>query len=333
MKYTFNDLFNDISFLYQAVNEQPFDKVVLPKEFKEFGDLMEQVFEQKFISYKDVDPYGYKQSNKVGVAFSGGKDSTALAVHLKDAGCKVVLYHFTGVNKAYPDERKYAANFAAKYGFDFRVVKVGVPVSKGTYAENVVKNNLIMAQILADGMFTGIVNTGLGCAYMSRDILPNYGFSDSNQNLASFGRGVEALFGNRVYVEEIATEGSAYKSLVDRNIDFADLVSCMMPVRYRGKLRKNNLAKNLILRPGGCGQCYKCAIDYFYLVELGAMTGSPESDKHYISVLFKQWDHMFEVRPNTVRNMFDSLMCTKTVNVPNMLKRFESQGVNIDEEV
>lgn len=332
-QYTVDSLYNDMMSLYKAVNDVPFSEVILPIQLKEFGDLLEDVFKQKFISYREVTPLKLWSSNKVGVSFSGGKDSAALAFHLRNKGYSVTLYHVANMNRAYPDERKYCDAFARKYGFPLFVIPSPVTVKKGAYIENVVKNNLLIAQCLQRGMLLSVPNVGLGCAFLTREMLSDFGFSDSNQNLGSFSRGVELLFGNRVFVEEIESEGLSYKTLLNSGVDFSDIVSCMMPIRYRGRLRKNNLEKGLTIRPDGCGQCYKCAMDYYYLESAGVLKYDSRTYAHYADVLVKQWDRSFVVKPKNLREYFPHFLSSKYIDMERVFRLLQESGVDIDAEI
>jgi hypothetical protein len=198
-------------------------------------------------------------------------------------------------------------------------------VQKGSYVENPVKNNLLIAYMMTGSLFVTPYSVGLGCASEADEDIVDFGFSDSANNLQPFARGVKALFDVDVHVDKVPTEGMSYKICVDNNIDFGDIISCMMPVRYRGKLRQNNLSKGLQIRPGGCGQCYKCGYDYFYLTELGYMSADSKSDEHYIEVMRKHWDHYTNTEPITVEDTIVAMLYGERrdiLDIESIKKRF-----------
>lgn len=324
--YSIYNFCEDIQILYSNVNVFPFRKTTLPIQMKKYGDLLESFFKLKFIEYKEVIPEKLEYNKNVAVAFSGGKDSAALSIHLKQKENTVTLMHFTGMNKAYPDEAKVAEQFACKYGFNFKKLRSEVKVEKGTFIENIAKNQLLIAECLKAGYNFEIYNVGLGCASLNTELLINFGFSDSQQSLRTFADGIESLFGNKIYVSEIESEGQSYKILIDNNISFKDIVSCMIPLRYRGNLRKKNSEKGMYIRPDGCGQCYKCAGDYYYLGNYDKI-----SDIHYLNVLKKHWEHFIRIKPKNVKELIYAMLNDKYVNVDSILNRYMSYNINIEE--
>ena len=79
---------------------------------------------------------------EITVCLSGGKDSAAVAYYYKQKGYKVHLYHATGVNKAYGDEKKAAQRIADYLGCDLFIDKIRL---EGThrFIEHPLKNYVI----------------------------------------------------------------------------------------------------------------------------------------------------------------------------------------------
>ena len=82
------------------------------------------------------------KTNNVVVCFSGGKDSTALAVKLKQEGKNVFLYFLKGINKSYSDEYIRASNIASLLNLPLFIDEVHLS-GKNMFKENPVKNQVI----------------------------------------------------------------------------------------------------------------------------------------------------------------------------------------------
>ena len=104
----------------------------------------------------------YKQYKEQGmafaVAFSGGKDSVATAIKLKDDGRDVRLFYVSGINKAYPDEMTHAIQIAEQLDLPLHVAYVKQH-GKTVFKESPVKN-----QIIASMALDYAINNNLGCS-------------------------------------------------------------------------------------------------------------------------------------------------------------------------
>jgi hypothetical protein len=320
--YSAQALYYDISCLYDNVNDFPFKKTRLPEDLIEFGTVLEKTFGVSFIEWYDAQKFKMTEdNNNVIVAFSGGKDSAALATKLRNNGYNVFLAYIQGINKAYPDEKSVAMKFAEKYKYPFLHLAVDVKVRKGSYAENIVKNNLIIAKCLQYGQAIGIKKVGLGCAVLTSNVPTSFGFSDGAENLQSFAKGVQEIVDCEIFVSEVESESLSYKILVDNKIDFTDIVSCMTPVYYRKNLNNINIRKGIILRHNGCGSCYKCAADYFHLSYFGLFKNNEQSDKHYMNILWKSWHHSANKKPESDLELLSCFLNSKYIDINSILKR------------
>lgn len=296
IQYTYVDLYKAIKEAYDSAHTGGSVPVTLPVPLRKWGRMLEKAMGVKFLKFKSFDYVKEKGSNTVLVPFSGGKDSAALAYNLKSYGYGVELVHFTGVNKAYPDEAKYAKYFADKYNFPLSIVKFSMPQGTRFYTENPVKNYLLMMHALTACNRKALFIKGssdvkcptIGCSTGTPDSPVSYGWSDGYTAIAEFSRAFKGMFDLNIYVGQIASEQEAYRLVHTNKVDFADLVSCMLPTRFRGVSNRRIIAKGIKVRPNGCGNCYKCAFDYLNLVTLGVMEADKESTLHYAAVLFKQ---------------------------------------------
>lgn len=327
--YTVDDFYTDIARLYESVNKKPYSRCALPMQLEQFGKNLEEVLGVRFIDYFECEAYRYiVDSQYVTIAFSGGKDSIALLLSLSKKNYGVNLLHMTGINKAYPDERRFVEEYYNKYGAtSLQIKKMEVSVQAGDFKENPIKNNLLLAECLRSNTGFSVQNIGLGCSVLSDALTLEFGYSDSPHNLTPFSEGVEKLFGVRVFTKEVPSESLSYKILVQNNIDFSYVVSCMTPIRYREQNRKRTLLKRAVIRPNGCGNCYKCAIDYIHLAYYGVLPHDDISYFHYMQVLHRHWDHISDKEPES--NEWLIRYVTDEAFVDVTLDRFAKSGVDL----
>lgn len=285
-------------YLYEqfSVNPLPSELDGIPEEFDEYI---------KFVYDKNKQPFPTIKSRKslpvidnvverdlCLLAFSGGKDSTASALWLKDKGIKTHLYYVKGINASYPNE-EYAAVELAKImdlPLDIETIRF-----KGTkdFHESPVKNHLIMASAVDKYYKQGFANYSFGVMtnFTVNKTSIDYDLSDCTeffQLFANIIRKVYPHFTLRIWWEDEG-ESNAYL-----NIKHPDIIqhtqSCMMGLRYRDSLRKRNEEKcNVKLLPNRCGSCYKDAAEYLTMLYFGNVKPNREYIKHCMHVLKQTW--------------------------------------------
>ena len=233
----------------------------------------------KQVSYSSVDspialtrymvPILIDKQNCVTVCFSGGKDSTALAMKLKEEGKNVYLYFLKGINKSYPDEYKRAEKVASILGLPLYIDEIKLS-GKSAFKENPMKN-----QVVATFALNYAIQHNLGCHIAFGD------FTDDTADKAAWDRNwsdtVEMWDAYRSVISSIIpgfqllTPFKNYTetlAIVSKNQEILENVQgCLAPMRFREHWREQNTKKyGNVLLPNRCGSCWKCCVEYIYLV-------------------------------------------------------------------
>lgn len=104
-------------------------------------------FKYNFINYP-INQIEYKNNNTIIVCCSGGKDSTALAIKLKEQGYGICLYYVKGINKAYPEEEKQISKIAKYLNVPYYIESRYKFSGKTDFPDNPIKNQLIISMAL-----------------------------------------------------------------------------------------------------------------------------------------------------------------------------------------
>ena len=227
------------------------------------------------------------------VGFSGGKDSTAVALKLKAEGITPLLFHVKGINPAYPGERQAAENVAASIGAKMLVLEVKRS-GKCAHIENPAKNQVILGFMVDYGQRHGIGIYGQGgtadeeCGYINFSA----GYSDGREMFWAADRLYGAALDGYTYRHGmLKNDTDSLLTLLQHSPGTIGAIqSCMMPVRYKGQLIKRNTAKHGVkLLPGRCGSCYKCALEYLHYSLAGFLPWSDGFAEHCVRVIHNSW--------------------------------------------
>lgn len=207
------------------------------------------------------------------VAFSGGKDSTASALVAQAEGYEPLLYHVAGLNRAYPMEATAAQGMADRLGFPMVVQQVKL-AGRAAYMDNPVKNQLVLALMLAFGAAHGVRHHTLGD--MRTDVLAvtqlQCNGSDAYEQLQAWEGHAAAAWPLYTYHHLLRHVCDSLGILLLSRPDLLEHVyGCVAPHRFREQYRAKNQAKypGLLLLPNRCGSCWKCCAEAIALHRMG----------------------------------------------------------------
>lgn len=222
------------------------------------------------------------------VAFSGGKDSVASALWLRDNGYNPILVFITNTSNSYPNELEVAMNFAEKENMEM-IVKYIKKKGKYDFPDNPTKNNFILCQLIDIGIQRGITKYTTGCFKHDtlNDVNPLYNMSDTYELWLLFNDWVKVHFPN--YEMMFLWRGSpeTTKFMYTEHFDALPLaMSCVTPYRFQKLRRTQNIEKYKVdLLPNRCGSCRKCCLEWLVGVHLGYLEPNEEFRKHCFSIL------------------------------------------------
>lgn len=284
--YEFNgEISNYVAYLFEHFSVNPF-----PSEVKIPNDAWIPFIQLLYKGNNQHEPtYIYDNSllttvypeiplsNNVLVAFSGGKDSTANMLYLKDTGWDVTCIFTKGANRSANKEIDHAIDIANMYNVPLITDQIHI-TGKTDFFENPVKNILIVSRIIEYGLKHNCLNISVGFTHdiLTSELTIMYNYSDSKELMTLFEnalkKNVSSLRIDWLFKEE-ATDLSYlvyYHSEV-----IPSILSCLMPERYKKSQLKFTSKYHLHadianpdiegVMPGRCMNCWKCMAEWAYL--------------------------------------------------------------------
>lgn len=245
--------------------------------FNEFDDCN---FDFKFDELYYADPLPKYNLKNIIVLFSGGKDSTATAIHYKNRGWNVYLYHLRGVNKEYPNEFESAKSIAEQLDLPLYVDTVYLS-GKKSYVEHPMKNIIIATMALQYGILNNI-GIKIACGNYRYDYADKSDFHINGADKIDTWHSYEHIIQTIIPKFNVHVPLRNYLDTINLMLEQPELIkftsSCMMPHRFRAYKRDYVQNKHGIqLMTNRCGCCVKCCREYIYLVDFDVI----ELDESY----------------------------------------------------
>ena len=285
-------------FTYISDTDYMFDDVLwVDTAFKPLCTILEEhllLFRMPEIKEFDLPRISCSRNDpkEITVCLSGGKDSAACAQYYIQRGYKVHLYHCTGVNKAYGDEKTAAQRIADYLGLDLFIEKVFLD-GTNQFIEHPLKNYVIA---------NAAIHYCLAMGYTPRIAFGN--FNKSTIETSAFevcaGDCIEMWDAYRPIIQKVLPEFDIEIPL-ETNADtfnlmtqdwelFSRAVSCMSPYRFREHWKHRTEEKyNVRVFPNRCGCCWKCCMEWMWLADMDKV---PYNEEYYV--------HCFEILEKTI---------------------------------
>lgn len=204
------------------------------------------------------------------IAVSGGYDSMATLLSMRDCGIEVHAFSVNGINKSSynASEIETVKYFCDKYDIPLISPKVVNSIECDS-AENPIKNLMIYNMMMAEAERIGATVTGLGI--FSDDTIANTYFPSDAWDLF---QDYYLYMVDRYYQHGIFLARNKVESMYRLHAD--DLLhqvrSCLTPIRYFGQRQKSIAKKfptiDLNKWKNCCFSCFKCAVAVMRAIDL-----------------------------------------------------------------
>lgn len=294
------------------------ENICFDEDIKPLVDVLE-------IGLKEQHVYNYvitnkqnliaNKTNNIVVCFSGGKDSVATAIKYKNQGYNVYLYHVRGINGVYTDEYVRAEEIAKYLNLPLYIEKIKLN-GKNTYLEHPLKNQVVCSLALNYSISNNIgscIAFGDFTSDTVSDGLFDRNWSDTKEMWDSYVKYI------KTYIPSFQLKIPFNNYLETLNIVAKDIKlltmtqGCLSPQRFKNKLHNFNKEKyDVNLLNNRCGSCWKCSVEYIYLVDNGFLEPNDEFYIHCLDVLKKK---MKEEKPMLPRpKSYKDIYCAYLFN-------------------
>lgn len=263
------------------------------KDVKPIVEVLSIGANRKFdISYYDntkrFKTCGVEEKGNVVVCFSGGKDSTAAAIKMKEVGLNVHLFYVQGINKSYPDEMEKAKAIANYLHMPLHIETISLK-GKTDFHDNPVKNQLIASMALDYGITNGI-GTKVCFGDFYTDVAKESSFLEAWSDCIEMWNAHRDFV--RLYVPqyEIIIPFKNYietMDIISKDSVIMEMVQgCVLPQRFRKSMKTNNEKRyGVNLLPNRCGSCWKCCAEYIHYADIGVVEYNKDFYQHCLVFL------------------------------------------------
>lgn len=263
---------------------------------------------------------GYAKENhvlcdkNVIVCFSGGKDSTAAAITMRNNGMNVYLYYVQGINKSYPNEYEQAKKIAKYLNMPLIVDKV---ILNGTsdFHDNPVKNQMIASMALDYGVGHEIT-TRICFGDFYTDNIENSSFLEAWSDCQEMWKAHKEYVRKYVPQYEIIIPFKNYIQTMDIIASDNNLLNmvqgCVLPYRFRETTKEKNENKyGITLLNNRCGSCWKCCVEYIHYADIGVLGYNKDFYVHCLDFLKEKMGVLHnEIQQRDYRTVYETFLYT-----------------------
>ena len=298
-------ILSTIKRLYNIVSAPVERNSVLPEcfddSFSSVFDVLEKYvpwFNRPITKSMRSIPIDYLHNDRdVIVCVSGGKDSVATAIKLKEQGYNVYLYHLHGINKTYYNEYQAVEDVAKVLDLPCFIDEC---VLKGEhkFVEHPLKNYIIASGAICFALHINVApNIAFGNFTNSPiEELPfNVCGGDSIDMWAAYEKIVQTVIPDFHIMLPLETQADTMNIISNHLEVLPYCMSCISPYRFR-TYWKERTEKNYGIRlmENRCGCCWKCAVEYITF-----------ADKDYLEYNEAYYIHCLEVLGRTMQKEED----------------------------
>lgn len=232
------------------------------------------------------------QNKAIMCCISGGKDSLGTVLYYRNLGYNIRLYTVKGINKGYPDEYKATIELAKQLNLPLVIDEIKLS-GKKFFMEHPLKNQVIASMALAYCLENHIapqVSFGDYYGHHNEANLFGINWTDNYGLWVHFNKYIKPFISSAEVFIPLEQEEQSLELLTENFNLVPYYQSCMMSLRYKGRLRQGNQEKyHIELLPNRCGSCRKCCLEYIYFCDKGKFAYNADYYKHCLEILKKKW--------------------------------------------
>lgn len=313
--YPYLDLYTLLSEPNQI--ETNLKKYYFPYSFQSLIDILNlglhNNFSYNFLYTESTNKLFFPDKKHIIIAFSGGKDSTALALHYKQLNYNIILYHLHGINKVYPNENRIAKSVAEYLQLPYVEETISLE-GTNNYLEHPLKNQIIACFMINYLIEHQLFNYELGYGDFLQDTIKNSKIDRNWSDTIEMWNAFEKSYLNNVGLKLNIIFNTYVDSLkiLSQNLQLLNLTqSCLSPYRFLNNLHNINEAKyNIKLFNNRCGSCWKCCVEYIYLSDKNIIPKNHMFYKHCLQVLEKKYhtEKVNTIQQPTIKEIYQAFL-------------------------
>lgn len=289
-------IMDEIDTVYTLTSDTATNHLLNPILDESFYPLL-SAFREYGLEYYPVDyvnksynPLSVNDNKTMVLAFSGGKDSIASAIKLRDEGYYVYLYHMKKVNRSLSDEWESAKKCADLLDMPIFFDEISYS-GNHMWMEHPMKNMIIANGALSFAIRKGLT-TNIAFGNYNTSVLRDNPFDRCAGDCMDMWETYETIIQRVLPNFKIHCNLENMEETLEIISEHQELYEASHSCLCRHSLRpyRNNWVKEkygIELPTIRCGSCYKCCVDYIFMADHNKTKFSEEYYKYCLNQLLK----------------------------------------------